>query len=360
MSAKSNGRGASLGRIAARLGVSLLIGGGFVYALQRGGLPFVPANALSGVSAWGIPTFVGLMGLCVYIRTKRWFYMLEPLAPGLRPWRVFGIGLVGFAAIFFGPLRLGEMVRPYMLSQDGEVRFVEAVGTVAAERIIDGIVMMALTAIALAASTPLAHLPSQVGALPIPVALVPGAIVAGSATFGLAFTLMMIFYFARDTARRVVRKVVGIVSTRLADFCAGVVERLAESLGFLPSWRRLAPFLRDTLLYWVLMGLAQYSLLRGVGLNTTVPQAFVTLGVASLGSLLPAGPGFFGAYQVSTYTSLAMYHAESELLSKGAVFVFISYVCLVAVTAAGGVVGMLLLARTPPRGGREPGSSASR
>jgi hypothetical protein len=78
-----------------------------------------------------------------------------------------------------------------------------------------------------------------------------------------------------------------------------------------------------------------------------------------LGSLLPAGPGFFGAYQVSTYTSLAMYHAEAELLTKGAVFVFLSYVCLVAVTAAGGIVGMVLLARTPPRGGEETSSSAA-
>lgn len=359
MSGKSGARATSLGRIVARVAASLIIAGGFVYALQRGGLPFVPADALAGVSAWSVAAFVGLMSFCSYLRAKRWYYMLQPLAAGLKLWRVIGIGLVGFAAIFFGPLRLGEMVRPYMLSQDGEVRFVQAVGTVAAERIIDGLVMMLMTALALAVSTPLADLPSHVGALPIPVALVPGAIVAASMTFVVAFALMLIFYFARDTARRVVQRTVGVVSTRLADYCAGLVDRLAESLGFLPSWQRLAPFLRDTVVYWLLMGLAQYSLLHGVGLKTTVSQAFVTLGVASLGSLLPAGPGFFGAYQVSAYTSLAMYHGEADVLSKGAVFVFISYVCLVGVTAAGGLAGMLLLSRLPPSNGEEASSSTA-
>lgn len=345
---KSNRSRAPFWRIATRLAVSLLIAAGFVYALQRGGLPFVPAGVMSGVSTWSIVVCVLLLSFCSYLRAKRWFYMLLPLAPQLRSGRVIGIGLVGIAAIFFGPLRLGEMVRPYMLSQEGEVPFVPAMGTVAAERIIDGVIMVAFTALALAASTPLAPLPSRVGGLPIPVTLVPGAIVASSVMFGVAFALMIIFYIARDTARRIVRKVVGVVSLRLADYCAGVVERLAESLAFLPSWQRLAPFLRETLLYWGLMGMTQYSLLHGVGLRPTVAQAFVTLGISSLGSLLPAGPGFFGAYQVSAYTSLAMYYAEPDVLTKGAAFVFLSYVCVVGVTAAGGLIGLLMLARLPP------------
>jgi uncharacterized membrane protein YbhN (UPF0104 family) len=347
MAATPNGFKGFASRVAVRGVLSLLLLGGFVWALQRGGLPLAPENAFGRVTWWGIPGFLVLVTLAAFLRTRRWFYLLQPLAPRLRPWRVFGMGLLGFCAIFFAPLRLGEFVRPYLVSRDGEVSFTQAVGTVAAERIIDGLVMVALTALALATATPLEHLPDRLGSLPIPVSLVPRIIVGASITFVLAFAAMATFYLLRDTARRLVRAVLGVVSVRLADYCSAIVERLAESLGFLPSWKRLGPFLLDTFLYWGAMALGQYTLLRGVGLASDLSQAGVTVGVASLGSLLPAGPGFFGPFQLATYTSLAMFHSEADVLSKGAVFVFLSYACSLAINAVQGVVGVVLLSRVP-------------
>jgi uncharacterized protein (TIRG00374 family) len=330
---------------------SLLIAAGFVWALRRGGLPFAPPpRAADQLSWWGVPAFVVLMCGALYFRTARWLYLLRPLAPGLQRWRVFGVGLVGFAAVFFAPLRLGEMVRPYMMSQEDDVTFVQAVGTVAAERIIDGLVLVLFTASALAISVPLSPLPDHVGALPIPVSLVPRTILLASIMFFLAFCAMAGFYFAREPARKLVRVVVGVVSTKLAEICSRMVERLAESFAFLPSWQRSAPFLRDTVLYWTFSGLAQFSLLRGVGLASSVTQGFVTMGVIGLGSLLPAGPGFFGAYQVATYTSLAMFNTEADVVTKGAVFVFASYLTHVALNAASGGLGFFLLARVQPSG----------
>jgi uncharacterized membrane protein YbhN (UPF0104 family) len=337
----------SLARVAPRALASLLIAAGFVWALRRGGLPFAPpANALPDLRWWGVPAFIALMCCALYFRTSRWFYLLHPLAPGLRRSRVLGIGFVGFSAVFFAPLRLGEMVRPYMMSQEPEITFMQAVGTVAAERIIDGLVLVLFTASALAMSSPLSPLPNHVGSLPIPVSLVPRTILIASCMFFAAFAAMATFYFARQQARRLVQGVVGVVSPRLAEVCARMIERLAESLGFLPSWQRSSPFLRDTLLYWGLGGLAQFALLRGVGLDSTVAQAFVTMGVIGLGSLLPAGPGFFGAYQVATYTSLAMFQSEGDVVTKGAMFVFASYLAHVFLNAASVGVGFLLLSRS--------------
>jgi glycosyltransferase 2 family protein len=340
-------RKSSFSRVAPRVIASLLIAGGFIWALRKGGLPFAPpASAVPDLRWWGVPAFAALMSGAFYFRTGRWFYLLKPLAPKLRRSRVLGTGFVGFSAVFFAPLRLGEMVRPYMMSQERDVTFMQAVGTVAAERVIDGLVLVLFTAAALGLSAPLSPLPNHVGALPIPVSLVPRTILVASCMFFTAFAAMATFYFARERARRLVKGVVGIVSPRLAEVCAGMIERLAESLGFLPSWQRSAPFLRDTLLYWTCSGLAQFSLLRGVGLDSTLAQAFVTMGVIGLGSLLPAGPGFFGAYQVATYTSLAMFQSEGDVVTKGAMFVFASYVTHVFLNAASGGLGFLLLSRS--------------
>lgn len=337
-------------RAAPRIVASLLIAVGFVWVLRQGGLPFSPPDAaLADLKWWGVPAFVLLLLIVAYLRTSRWIYLLKPLAPQLKTWRVFGAGLVGFSAVFFAPLRLGEVVRPYLITQEGDVTFVEGVGTVAAERIVDGLVLVLITAVAFTLSTPLSPLPDHVGDLPIPVALVPRTILVATIMFSLAFGAMALFYFARQPVQRLVRAVLGIVSPRLAESCSRLVERLAGSFAFLPSWQRAAPFLRNTLLYWLVSGVAQFALLRGVGLDSSLAEAYVTMGVIGLGSLLPAGPGFFGAYQLATYTSLAMYNSEQEVLTNGAMFVFASYLTHLAMNALTGATGLVLLARVPAR-----------
>lgn len=345
LSARELGKGARR-RVAARVAASLLIAGGFVWALHRGGLPFAPPReAWPELRWWGIPGFVALMLAWIYFRTSRWIHLIRPLAPAVQASRVFGIGLIGFAAVFFAPLRLGEVVRPYLMSQQRDVTFMQAVGTVAAERIIDGLVLVLFTAVALAASNPLSPLPNHVGDLPIPVALVPRTILLAAVVFFGAFAAMVAFYVARDPARRLVKAVIGVVSPRLAEVCASMIERLAESLAFLPSWKRAAPFLRSTFVYWGITGLAQFVLMRGVGLPATLAQGFVTMGVIGLGSLLPAGPGMFGAYQVATYTSLAMFFPEQSILRQGALFVFTSYVTHITLNACSVGAGFWLLSR---------------
>lgn len=343
-------RGAGLRRIAPRLVVSLLIAIGFVWALGRGGLPFAPpAGSSHWLQWWAVPAFALCTALAAFLRTQRWIYLLRPLAPHLNRWRVLGMGLVGFATVFFAPMRLGEVVRPYLLSQDGEVTFVQAVGSVAAERIVDGLVVALLTALSLWLSTPISPLPNHVGALPIPVALVPGTVVFAALMFTGAFATVAFFYAAREHARRLVHAAIGLVSHRLADACANFVERLAEGFRFLPSWKSSGPFLRDTLLYWGAMGTAQYALLSGIGLATSPAQAFMTIGLISLGSLLPAGPGFFGAYQVAAYTALAMFHSEQVVLVQGALFVFWSYCVHVLMNLLAGATGFVLMSRQPAR-----------
>jgi uncharacterized membrane protein YbhN (UPF0104 family) len=342
----SDARASTLRRVAPRVAVSLLIAIGLAWAMSKGGLPIAPPeHAKHSLHWWGIPAFFVLVCLGAYWRTARWIYLLRPLSTRLKTWRVLGIGFIGFSSVFFAPLRLGEVVRPYLLSQDGEVTFVQAVGSVAAERIIDGLAVALITAAALWLSTPIAPLPNHVGTLPIPVSLVPSTVVFACVMFTCAFGMMALFYVARDQARRAVAAVLGVISPRLAAFGANLVERLGQGFGFLPSWQSSGPFLRNTVLYWSAMGLAQYALLRGVGLDCTVPQAFMTNGVVALGSLLPAGPGFFGTYQVAAYTSLALFHSEEALLTQGALFVFWSYSMHFCINLLVGVVGFVLLSR---------------
>jgi uncharacterized protein (TIRG00374 family) len=301
-----------------------------------------------------------LYAVITFLRTYRWLYLLRPIQPDLSARRVFGIGLVGFAAIMFAPMRMGELVRPWLLAEDGRISLVQGASTVAAERIVDGLTLTLLLMASLSLTSPLSPLPERVGKLPLPVAAVPAAASGALLLFSAAFVAMAMFYFWRDAARRAVHFVVDPFSKWLATWLTTQVERLADGLRFLPSGRHGGAFLRDTLLYWALSALSMWLLLRGCGAPADFTQACVIMGIMGIGTLIPGGPGFFGTYQLAAYCGLAMFFAEPTVLSSGALFTFVSYTVNVAMTALSCLVGAWLMVSERPRLVPAPNPSARR
>ncbi len=335
----------ALQRSLPRVLISLLIAAGFAWALKQGGLPFAPpAGSGKELQWWAVPGFVVLMLLAFYFRTARWVYMLRPFFEQVSARRTFAVGLVGSGATFFAPLRLGEMVRPYLITvTEPRLKFAQGFGTIAAERAIDGLCIVLLTTLGLAFSTPISPLPDRVGKLPIPVSLVPGALRSATLLFVVALAGMVALYFLRGHVSALVRNVVGRVSPKLAAPLAENLERVAQGLAFAGRLTSALPFGAFTICYWVLSILANWVLLQGIGLDASLSQSCVVLGLLGLGSLLPAGPGFFGAYQVAAYTALAMFYPISQVTSGGAMYVFASYVAHIGINLLVCLLGFALM-----------------
>lgn len=318
---------ALLQRHGVKLVASLLLGGGLAWLLVRGGLPLVPpARAFADVRPWTVVVYVVSLAVVHLLRAARWRHLLHPVG-GATARSVIVVSWIAFGAILLSPLRSGEIVRPYLITRRSKVRFWEAAGTVGAERVIDGLVLSAVLFAGLMLATPQSPLPDHVGSLPVPAAAVPKAAYGALALFMSAFALMGLFFFARDFARRATFAIIGIVSRDLAAAFARVVERVADGLGFLPSPRHAAPFLAETLAYWGVNVGGVALLAWGAGLDgVTIAEAAVVVGCVGVGILVPAGPGYFGAFQLSTYMALAMYFPEASLVGAGAAFVFLLYV----------------------------------
>jgi hypothetical protein len=169
------------------------------------------------------------------------------------------------------------------------------------------------------------------------------------ALFSVAFAMMALFFLARDRARHITLAVVGVISERLAARVAAIVERVAEGLRFLPSSRHLVPFLLETMAYWGINAAGVWLLGWGTGLSgMTFIEACVTMGCIGIGILVPSGPGFFGAFQLSTYMALAMYFPEELLRGPGAAFVFLLYVTQVGWHLIAAAIGVALDGRPRP------------
>lgn len=335
---------------AVRLLLSLLIAACFVWVLARGGLPMLPPSAaLTRLAGWAAPLYCALFALATGLRTYRWLHLLRPIQPHISTRYTWGAGLASFAALVFAPLRMGEMARPWLISRRGEVRFMQAAGSVVAERIVDGLLLMTLLAAGLAFAQRLSPLPDHVGNLSVSVELVPKIASSALLGFALAFGGMMTFYLFREQVQRLVHRLLEPLSPKLAAWILAQLERVSDGLSFLRSGRHAVAFLRDSLLYWLATALATWSLLRGSGLTADLAQAVVVLGVMGLGSLLPSGPGFFGTYQLGAYYGLLLFYPEAQVVQAGAVFIFIGYTSQLLITTLFGLVGLKLMASATPR-----------
>src|SRR3972149_790456 len=89
---------------------------------------------------WVVPA-VALWFVSAAVRSLRWHYLLRRLA-GLRTVTLYPIVVIGYMANNLLPLRTGEFVRAYVLGERHGVSKMSALGTIAVERVFDGVVLV--------------------------------------------------------------------------------------------------------------------------------------------------------------------------------------------------------------------------
>jgi uncharacterized protein (TIRG00374 family) len=305
---------------------SIVIALAFAWVLRRGGLPLIPSAASFAKVRWDLfALHVAMLVVLHTVRAVRWRHLLHPIAPDVSNKRVLAASWIGFTAILLLPLRAGEIVRPYLIRDGKKISLSAALGTMGAERVIDGLGVTLVLAGALVFVPKLDPLPKTFGELKIPVAAIPAAGYVALAVFVCAFIAMAVFYFARDFARRLVHATIGRINAKLGDRIAQIVEGIASGLHFLADARHAIPFVLETMVYWSMNAAMMWVLGLACGLPMTFGIACAVMGVLAVGILVPAGPGLFGAFQAATYGALAMYYAPDVITGQGAVYVFLLY-----------------------------------
>lgn len=334
-----------LRRHAAKLVASAIITAGILYTLQKGGLTLVPEGGNFAVVKdrwWAIPGYLLTLIAMSYFRAVRWRYLLRSFADVPRK-KVLAVSWIGFAAILLMPFRLGEIVRPYMLREKGKVSMSSATGTVVAERVVDGLFLSIVLAIALIFVPTIDPLPEKVVGLPISVQQVRASGFAMLGLFTVAFTTIAVFYFARNWARKTTLAVFGLVSQRLGEKLAGMAEKLANGLHFLGRGRDAGGFLFETSAYWLFNAGGMWLLAYGCGVQhvdgspITFGESCALMGMLGCTILIPGPPGLLGVFQAGIYAGMTMYFPTEIVTGPGAAYVFLLYgIQLLWTLASGG------------------------
>jgi uncharacterized protein (TIRG00374 family) len=312
-----------------RLLISVGIAALLIWWVTNQGLPIVPsAGAFGFVAWWAVPVYLVSLLLVHFFRAYRCAYLLKPLG-NVTTRKLLMVGFAGFFAIMMLPLRTGEFARPYLFKKESGISMSAGMGTIAIERIIDGVIVSLWLTIALFTVPPdrsayIAYLKY----LPLMLFL---ASLAG-------LILLMIW---TEGFRRLADRWGAVFGKKLHGFVLHVFDGFVDGLRSLPQKSMVLGFTAHTLIYWAINAAGVMALALGCGLDIGFAGASAVMGILAVGILLPTGPGYFGNFQASVMIALAMFLPEQALRDRGAVFILILYLSQVGVTLVAGIVGMI-------------------
>ena len=287
-----------------------VIGGLFLWLAAKD-LPFDQIGGyleqadMAHLGLWG-GVFVLVYAICHWARIFRWSYLVRPLGDDVDSMTVHRVCTVGFTAIILLPLRLGELVRPYLLARRTELPMTGVLATAVVERVIDGLVMTGLLFLTLAFYT---------GGRATGFATTAGLIAA--AIFVPALMVCILAFWRKQWTLETLRKLGNPVSEKLTERATGMLDDFIEGFRGLLEADQVGRYLWVTLLYWFTNVLSMWLLARmGFGLDLTLWQTATVLPILVIGIMIPAGPGLAGNFEYFMAKGMALFVA-TEVAAVG-------------------------------------------
>lgn len=276
------------------------------------------ADALAGANYWWVIPGVAIWFVSAALRSLRWHYLLRGLA-SLKTTTLYPIVIIGYMANNLLPLRTGELVRAYVLSERHKLSKMSTLGTIAVERVFDGVVLVSFLLLAGA----ILGLNSDLRALAVVMSLAFAALLA-------AFV-----YIASSPQRasRWTERLVRLVPHSLRERTQGLVDSFLEGLKCLQSPSLVVLVLATSLGAWLLEALMYYF----VGLSFDIGEGFaaylMVAAAANLAITLPSTSGGIGPFELLAKETLTFLGVGSAL--AGAYAIALHGLLLLPVIVAG-------------------------
>lgn len=294
------------------------------WALRDVDLGYVTANLTR--TSTGAVAFYVLSQVAIHAsRVVRYSLLVRPLGPvSMRA--VFAAVSVGLPAAVFLPLRLGEFVRPLMISRAG-LPLPGAFASVVVERVADGLFNVGLFFVLLQLIPASAHVDPDLQRL----ALLP---LAG---FGGGLVFLVLAYLARERVLGLTERIIGLASVPFARKIVALISTFLDGLVALGTWQRVASFLGLTLFYWGLNGFSTYVFAAGYGLDLPVVAGWFAITCVVFAVTVPAGPAFAGTLEAGFRAGMTPFGVGASDIALVAIAAHVLQLVMLALFAAAGL-----------------------
>jgi uncharacterized protein (TIRG00374 family) len=280
-----------------KLLLSLAVGGLFLYLAFRHVELSELGNAFAQLDArWLVPA-VGVSLLLQVFRAWRWQLELRPLAR-LPLGTLWIVASVAYMAINVLPIRVGEVVRPWLLSRRSNVSFSNVVGNLIVEKTMDSAVIVFYILLGLLTTE---NLPTWVRR---------GALFPAGAFVALAALVLLLWWRGEQVVERGIAR---LLPARLRAGVLGVARAIVDGMRVLGDARLVAAVFAVSLALWFLPILSSWIMIQAFGLDVPFNAALIVFIFIGFGTALPQAPGMIGTYQYACVLALGLFGVPQPL-----------------------------------------------
>ncbi|MBI3783981.1 MAG: flippase-like domain-containing protein [Deltaproteobacteria bacterium] len=262
---------------------------------------------------WLLPAFA-ISFLLMLFRAWRWQLELRPLEP-IPLGRLWAVTAVAYMAINLLPIRLGEVVRPWLLSRRSSVSISNVVGNLVVEKLMDSFSIVFYILIGLLSAS---DLPAWVRRG----AMFPAI---GAAVFGLVVALL---WFRGEPFIDLIMR---FLPERFGPGVKRIMRAILDGMRILPNGRLLLTVFVGSLALWFLPVLSSWVIIKAFGFNVPFNAALIVFIFIGFGTALPNAPGMIGTFQYACVLALGLFHvAQADALAYGLVLNAIQLISIVA------------------------------
>ena len=227
--------------------------------------------------------------------------------------------VLGYAVNNILPARLGEFARAAMLSERTGMPFAQSLSVTLLERLLDGLVLLAMLVVA-SVSSPVAGWIGSIVRI--------GEVVFGAATLGVVFAVV-----APSALLRVASRMASALGPGSRARVVAIVSDATRGLSYVARPTDALRVLLLSIAVWLAEGGMYLALLPAFGIAPRFSVVLLVLSVTNLGILVPSSPGFIGAFHFFCMKALEATGVGSAVAFSYAVLVHLSF--YVPVTAWG-------------------------
>jgi uncharacterized protein (TIRG00374 family) len=259
-------------------------------------------------NAWLLLATVTMATATFPVRAIRWRLILRDIDghrfPLLPLWHATA---VGFMANNLLPARAGEVARAYVVTRQLPVRFTTALASIGVERVFDGLVMLGLMAVAIAAPSFPAN--ALVGGRSFAAVATTGALVFGA----ILFLALLVVHRPAPWLSLFDRMARRLLPVGAAARVMHAAEGIVAGLTVLKSPTRFAGVVGWSLVLWLKNAAAFAICFRAFGLDVPLEAALLLQGIIGFGVAVPSTPGFVGVFEAATLLTLRLYGVDASL-----------------------------------------------
>jgi glycosyltransferase 2 family protein len=251
--------------------------------------------------------FILINLFCVWIRAKRWEYLLAPIKR-IKISSLFYATAIGFMANNILPARIGEFVRAYVLGSKEKISKTTSFATIVVERLFDGFTIL-LIFLAVILWMPFPPDRSRI----FTQYHIKMAGFLSFLVYLIVLGLLLALHFHNAKANRLIGFFLKRLPQGLAHKIGQTIESFVLGLEVLQRTRDIGVIIGYSCFLWVANSLSFYFLFMAFHLDLPILAAFFLLVVLTFGVSIPSAPGYIGTFHWACAAALIFLGIEVNL-----------------------------------------------